>query len=727
VCRATRAVAFNTVVGYVKRVTEPRARTLSTPAAYALLGAMALALFVPRLGSFGFWDPYEIRVADAARATLRGSTLAQAAQPLGRPAATVALVAAGFQAVGVGELGGRLPIALTALLAVLACFYAGSGLIGSRGALIGSFVLATTPAFLLGARQLTTNAPLLLGTSLAVGGMARALWPQPGAPPAASVVDALLASAGLVIGQLSAGLLVGIVAPIAVVAIALGAAAPAGSRRATGIGLGAVAALLLAVAGWAWTHPQGYSSLLGGIPHPLLNTIVFTSALKQVGFGLFPWIALLPIAGIHALASTTTDTEPEPRAWFGRVVLAAWFVVLYVLATLQAAGAQELLLPAAPAAMLLVGAWLDDVLDSSELQPFAALTAALGAIVLGRDFFEFPEQYVGVHMLETIRWPGPLTAVPFVLGGYAVFFAATIALAVGAPLARKTAPPQEHTRRRARLVGAAVAASLAMALTTAHWIVPQCSKHLSSRDLYGKSKQLDPNAPVGQYRFNASGASYYTGGKPPVTLNSVDDLFRFLDKSERVFVMVGIDELPPINQYAEQKQHPYFLVDDSSSRYLMLSNRLGAGERDLNPLKLYVSSSPPTVPHPIDINFGDKVQLIGWDAPPVVQKGQDIRLRLYFKVLQPIAGSYRVFVHIDGAGTRVNGDHVPLDGRFPTNYWVPGFYVTDEHLIRPDRNFENVGYYQIYIGMFQGTERMKVLAGPSDGDNRAKLGNLSVR
>ena len=96
-------------------------------------------------------------------------------------------------------------------------------------------------------------------------------------------------------------------------------------------------------------------------------------------------------------------------------------------------------------------------------------------------------------------------------------------------------------------------------------------------------------------------------------------------------------------------------------------------------------------------------------------------------MLAPVVGNYKVFAHIDGAGTRINGDHAPLEGRFATNYWVPGFFITDEHLIRPDRGTENSGLYNIFIGLYQGAERMKVLAGPSDGDNRAKLGTLTVR
>jgi 4-amino-4-deoxy-L-arabinose transferase-like glycosyltransferase len=714
--------------------TEPptNTRTLSPPLAYALLAALALVLFFPRLGSFGFWDPYEVKVADAARNIVTDqASLAQATHTLGRPPATVALVATGFRLFGVGELGGRLPIAITSLFAVLACFYAGSSMIRRRGAIVGSFILATAPAILLGARQLTTNAPLLLGTSLAVGGLVRLCWPPEGTAPFMRTVDALLAAVGLFIGFTSGALLVGVVAPLAAVAVALVAAAPNRARAELASGLGAATVAALGVAAWAWAHPTGYSALLGGMPHAFLNSAVFTNALKQLGFGLFPWIALLPMAGIHALASTTSDTEPPPREWFGRVALIAWFVALYLTGTLEAAAVQDVLVPAAPAVLLLVGAYLDDLLDADELQPFAALTAALGALVIGRDFFVFPEYFVGAHMIESLRWPGPLASMPYVMVSYAAFFAGVIGLALGVPVAPRSASASQRKTGRSILVGGAVAASLVMALFTALWLVPQCSKHLSSKELYGKTKQLDPNAPIGQYHFNAQGASYYSGGKAPVTLASLDELFKFLARPEHVFVMAGAEELPSVDQYAKQHAGSYYVVDDTSARYIMLSNRLGPGERDLNPLKLYVSDKPQAPAHPVAINFDNKVELVGWDAPPMIGSRQDFKLKLYFKVNAPLPGSYKIFVHIDGAGTRINGDHVPLDGKFPTNYWVVGSYVTDEHTIKPGDNntgaAPNSGPYQIYMGMYLGAERLKIVSGPSDGDNRARLGGITVK
>ena len=84
-------------------------------------------------------------------------------------------------------------------------------------------------------------------------------------------------------------------------------------------------------------------------------------------------------------------------------------------------------------------------------------------------------------------------------------------------------------------------------------------------------------------------------------------------------------------------------------------------------------------------------------------------------------------MHFDGPGARVNGDHVPLDGKFPTQFWTMGTYVIDEYILKPDHATEPSGAYQLYFGLFSGDKRMKVKEGASDGENRVKLGSVHVK
>ena len=682
----------------------------------AILTVVGLLLFFPGLGSFGFWDPYEIRVADAAR-LLAGGAWNWGPQ-LGHPPATVWLVAVGFKLFGVGELGGRLPVAFCSLLTLLSVYYAGAPLVGRRAALIGSFALATTPTFLLGARQLTTFGPSMLAATLAIGGLAHATWPEAGTSLARRVVDLLLAAVGLTIGFFSSGLLVGVLAPVGAVTLAVIAAG--GSPVAGGIGLFATVGLGLQV-GWAFTHPGAYSAVLGGTPHAFLHTTTISTHLVRLGFGMFPWIAMVPVAALRAF-----DEGPQ-RARFGGLLLLSWVVVIYVAATFALAGVQDLHVPVGPALMLLAGWYLDGALRDGKQVPFAALAVALGALILGRDFFNFPEQFIGVHVLEAVRWPGPLTQLPYVVMAYGAFWAGLIGIGLGVPLVPAWSPVGSRRRSRGVMLLAAGGASLAMALVSAHVIVPQVSKHLSARDLYGKARLLDPNAPLGQYRFNATGSSYYGGGKNPEPLATLQDLFTFLARPERVFVMAGSDELPNIDQESRQKKTPYHVVDDSNSRYLVISNQLGPKEQDLNPLKRFISDQPPKVMIPVEADFEGKVKLLGYDLPAELARGQEFKIRLYFQVLQPLGGNYKVFIHFDGSGSRFNGDHTPLEGRFPTPNWVPGYYITDEHLMTPDRAMQPAGAYRIFMGLFAGEGRLKVTSGPQDGENRVKLGGVNIK
>lgn len=702
-------------------MTESQARRWY-PAALTVLG---LLLFFPGLGSFGLWDPYEIRIADAARAVVTVGRWTTAPQ-LGKPPAEILAVAAGFRYLGVGELGGRLPIALLSLLALLATYYAGAALVKRRAALLGAAALATCPGFLLGARQLTSNTPLILGTALALGGLARAAWPAPETSALRRGVDFILGLVGLGLGLGSAGALVGVLPAVAAIAIGV-----AGAGGAVGVAVvAALASCVLALGiGLAWRKTV-YSALLGGVPHAFGNAGVITQHLKQIAFSLFPWIALTPMAGVRALDIAAGSDEPDPhraRARFGMLVLVSWFALEYVAGTFQSAGVTEQQLPVGPALMLIVGAYLDELLDGRELMPFAGLTVALGAILLGRDFFLFPESYVGAHISEAVRWPGPLTQVPYYLMGYAAFWGCVMGLGLGVRVAAVAAPDEQHRRGRQYIFAVAGGAALLMALATVHAIVPQVSKHLSARDLYGKTRKLNPNAPVGQYRFNAQGASYYAGNQTPTTLSTLNDLFTFLKRSERVFVMAGSDELAPIDQAAREGKSTYYVIDDSNSRYLVLSNQLGAGEKDLNPLRLFISETPPHPQHAVVADFEGKVQLVGYDLPADLNRGQDFKIRLYFKVLAPLPGSYKVFIHFDGPGTRFNGDHVPMEGRFPTQHWVPGYYITDEHAMQPDRATQPAGAYRVFMGFFSGETRLKVTSGPQDGENRVKLDSLTIR
>ncbi len=84
-------------------------------------------------------------------------------------------------------------------------------------------------------------------------------------------------------------------------------------------------------------------------------------------------------------------------------------------------------------------------------------------------------------------------------------------------------------------------------------------------------------------------------------------------------------------------------------------------------------------------NFEDKVELVGATVlPGRLAPGDSARVTAYFKVLKPLEEDYLIFVHLEdaeGRMERVNVDHKPAGGLYPTTQWKPGETVKDEFIL----------------------------------------------
>jgi hypothetical protein len=232
----------------------------------------------------------------------------------------------------------------------------------------------------------------------------------------------------------------------------------------------------------------------------------------------------------------------------------------------------------------------------------------------------------------------------------------------------------------------------------------------------------------------------------------------FLGQPLRAFALVAGDELASLDAALRQAKVNYYVVDASSSRFLLLSNRLGAsGESDENPLKknVWMALQPPTTNDlstasaahfdwhgqappwpaprvPAYAEFANSIELIGADYPPVVRRPGKINLVLHFRVgLRPPPG-YKIFVHFDSTSSnpRVLGDHAPLDGAFPTTFWLPGEYIKDPFDVDVPLMTTPPGTYVLYVGFWPGGEqkRLKITGGSiHDNVDRAKIGTIEIR
>jgi hypothetical protein len=153
------------------------------------------------------------------------------------------------------------------------------------------------------------------------------------------------------------------------------------------------------------------------------------------------------------------------------------------------------------------------------------------------------------------------------------------------------------------------------------------------------------------------------------------------------------------------------LVDSTTKEYVsdrMILGKLEFVERARN-------FETPQVQHPVGVDLGGVVQLIGYDLPQEqVAAGEAFPLTLYWRALDEMNTSYTVFVHVVGPDGVIRGqwDSVPGDDTLPTTGWVKDEVITDEYLVPMDEDAPP-WQYTILVGMYDPMtgERLQVTSG----------------
>jgi hypothetical protein len=122
--------------------------------------------------------------------------------------------------------------------------------------------------------------------------------------------------------------------------------------------------------------------------------------------------------------------------------------------------------------------------------------------------------------------------------------------------------------------------------------------------------------------------------------------------------------------------------------------------------------SAPSPDHPLDVGFGDELQLLGYDRDPL-HLGEPWTVTLYWQVRRALDRDYRVFVHLQDLQTGAvvaQSDGTPGTGSYPTSLWMEGEVVTDPHTLTlpPDLQMAsyavNVGLYVPMTGSYLAVE-----------------------
>jgi hypothetical protein len=119
--------------------------------------------------------------------------------------------------------------------------------------------------------------------------------------------------------------------------------------------------------------------------------------------------------------------------------------------------------------------------------------------------------------------------------------------------------------------------------------------------------------------------------------------------------------------------------------------------------------------------------------PGRVLPGETLKVQAFYKVLDDMDTDYMVFVHVDdadGRTDRINADHKPAGGVYPTNQWKKGETVKDEFSVYVPPGMPVRGL-NLYIGFWdpKSDQRLKLKnteAVKNDGNNRILVAQIPV-
>jgi 4-amino-4-deoxy-L-arabinose transferase-like glycosyltransferase len=395
--------------------------------AYAALLAVAMLSIFPGLGSATFWEPDEPRFAEATRQMFeRGDFVTPYLNGVPRfekPILLYWLQAGSSLVLGTTELAARMPSAIAGVGCVLLIYFLTARMASERAGLVAAVALATMFRFVVFARQGLTDVPSLFFIVAAVYGFVRAA----SADSPKHVVWLAWAAVGL--GVITKG-------PVGLLPLAIwGAYAAVGRQAALITRIRPIAGLTLAsaiVAPWYLTmmlrHGRAFTNF--AIGHEIVERVLSESSFAPVrGFTFYfqvwpgdaaPWSVMFVAALVWSAARwRSLDTGARESIVFAL----SWFLCVFALFSLSQSKIPHYVLPAYPAAAMLIGVFVDRLADSPSEARWWRVPMSLVAVVCLATALLL-SQLMTVLMPDAS--PGSRLMVPMILGGGAMTMAVAV-------------------------------------------------------------------------------------------------------------------------------------------------------------------------------------------------------------------------------------------------------------------------------------------------------------
>lgn len=154
----------------------------------------------------------------------------------------------------------------------------------------------------------------------------------------------------------------------------------------------------------------------------------------------------------------------------------------------------------------------------------------------------------------------------------------------------------------------------------------------------------------------------------------------------------------------------------------------GISAEDKEKVKAYVLDAPPADAKKIDVNFENRVHIVGYKVEPAsAAPGTEAKVTFYWRCDQTLDDGWLLFTHVvdDASSQRMNLDWVgPIrenrDGKqlLGPSRWEKGkVYVDVQTFTMPDWGDSMGPSVTLKTGIWKGDGRLHITSGPSDGDN----------
>lgn len=745
-----------------------------------LVAAFAVVVCVLPIARAGLWDPQEIDVADLARRAAVHLWGAQSlgldgvpdevptVEDVGRGELPVLSVALGLKLFGASAWAARLPLAVWTLLGAWALYVTMRRLEGKLAALLSVVVLVTCPLVFAQSRTALGEAVTLAALSVAFGGLLLA-WADDGLTRLGRIGCLTIGILGVLAGVGSRGVLLGAALPLIGVGLTwliVGCAASPGPRRLrSGIGLGCLV-LGLGTSVWGlWALHAGsadvYSKVIGSTIADPKQLPSHDVVVHMLGHGLFPWSALLPLS-LGAVLRPASEVRRRLRV--GLLLVVAVAILFYTL-TISRTG------PIAfGATFALAGAAAITLLSFERGQRgvFSAMVCAALLVLLYKDFENFPEKGLSPFALTTsVSFPDALKHLS------KRYMQATTGLGVlacvGLVLSRVpwqdfasdwSAASVRLVRWNGRALTAAIRAwqkvtkpwSKAITVPRAAWTLsglagggtllslgyyPALAAQLSPAGVYSAYRELAASGePLAVMGDGAVKGSMFYAGSTVRSFRAVETAVDWLGLADapRKWLILKAPDLGRANAHFRDK-HPGLnlpILNAESSEILLASSVISEGQVNENPLSGMVLSAAPKLLHTPAARWGEELELVGWEVrdaktekpTDTLRTGVSYQFVTGYRVVKRITATWEAFIHIDGNGKRVNGDHQLLGGKYAPRLWLPGDVLLDKHEFKLDPTYD-AGEYTVHFGLFSGSKRYKITLGEQKED-RLAAGVLQV-